>query len=324
MVVRVDIEELEKEGIRKSYIRALKNEGITTIEYLASFSRRELESISGIGPEISRKLWELALKYTGADKFINASQLYEQQYKIEHLTTGSKALDELLGGGLETHSITEISGEFGSGKTQMAHQLCINVQLPKEKGGLEGAALYHDVEDTFSVSRIRQIAEARGLDPKEVVKNIIVAKCYNFDHQMFLMNHSDEIIKKNNVKLIVVDGVMSHLRSEYIGREALAERQQQLNIYLRKLRNLARAHGAVAFITNQVVSNPQASYFSSDKMAIGGNIMAHNVGVRLWIRRPSDMKPVRIVKLYKSPKLPSGQVTINITERGIEDVQSEM
>ena len=317
----MDIDELEKEGISKGCIRALKREGITTVEYLASFSKRELESIRGIGSETSSKLWEIALKYVKPGLFINASQLYAEQENIEHLTTGSKTLDNLLGGGLETHSITEISGEYGGGKTQMAHQLCINVQLPKDEGGLEGAALYHDVEDTFSVSRIKQIAEARGLDPKEVVKNIIVAKCYNFDHQMFLMNHSDEIIRKNNVKLIVVDGVMSHLRSEYIGREVLAERQQQLSIYLRKLRNLARAHGAVAFITNQVVSNPQASFFSPDKIAVGGNIMAHNAMVRLWIRRPSDMKPTRIVKLYKSPKLPSGQVVINITERGIEDVE---
>ncbi|MCD6189859.1 MAG: DNA repair and recombination protein RadA, partial [Thermococcus sp.] len=54
---------------------------------------------------------------------------------------------------------------------------------------------------------------------------------------------------------------------------------------------------------------------------IGGHILAHNVVTRLWIRRPSDMKPTRIIKLYKSPKLPSGQVTINITEKGIEDTE---
>lgn len=317
----MDIEALEKEGISKNTINILKREGITTIEYLASFSKRELEQISGIGPETSKKLWEAALKIVKPKMFIPATKLYEEQQNIEHLTTGSKKLDELLGGGLETQSITEISGEYGTGKTQLAHQLCINVQLPKDQGGLEGAALYHDVEDTFSIARIRQIAKAKNLDPKKVMDNIIVAKCYNTDHQMFLMNNSEKIIKKHNVKLIVVDGVMSHLRSEYIGREVLAERQQQLNKYLRKLRNLARAHNAVAFITNQVVANPQATYFTPEATAIGGHILAHNVVTRLWIRRPSDMKPTRIIKLYKSPKLPSGQVTINITEKGIEDTE---
>jgi len=317
----MDIETLEKEGISKNTINRLKREGITTIEYLASFSIRELEQISGIGPETSKKLWEAALKSVKPKMFIPATKLYEEQQNIEHLTTGSKKLDELLGGGLETQSITEISGEYGTGKTQLAHQLCINVQLPKDQGGLEGAALYHDVEDTFSIARIRQIAKAKNLDPKKVMDNIIVAKCYNTDHQMFLMNNSEKIIKKHNVKLIVVDGVMSHLRSEYIGREVLAERQQQLNKYLRKLRNLARAHNAVAFITNQVVANPQATYFTPEATAIGGHILAHNVVTRLWIRRPSDMKPTRIIKLYKSPKLPSGQVTINITEKGIEDTE---
>jgi len=317
----MDIETLEKEGISKNTINRLKREGITTIEYLASFSIRELEQISGIGPETSKKLWEAALKSVKPKMFIPATKLYEEQQNIEHLTTGSKKLDELLGGGLETQSITEISGEYGTGKTQLAHQLCINVQLPKDQGGLEGAALYHDVEDTFSIARIKQIAKAKNLDPKKVMDNIIVAKCYNTDHQMFLMNNSEKIIKKHNVKLIVVDGVMSHLRSEYIGREVLAERQQQLNKYLRKLRNLARAHNAVAFITNQVVANPQATYFTPEATAIGGHILAHNVVTRLWIRRPSDMKPTRIIKLYKSPKLPSGQVTINITEKGIEDTE---
>ena len=318
----MDIEELEKiAGIRKSYISALKREGITTVEYLASFSKRELEQISGIGPETSQKLWEAAIKYVEPKTFITAAELYEEQKNIEYLTTGSKSLDDLIGGGLETKSITEISGPYGSGKTQLSHQLCVNVQLPKDQGGLEGAALYHDVEGTFSVDRIRQIAEARGLDPKNVINNIIVAKCYNTDHQMFVMNNSEKIIKKHNVRLIIVDGIMSHLRSEYIGREVLAERQQQLNKYLRKLRNLARAHNAVAFVTNQVVANPQATYFGPDATAIGGHIMAHNAVIRLWIKRPSDMKPTRIVKLYKSPKLPSGQVTIEITERGIEDVE---
>jgi len=237
----MDIKELEKYNVRKNYIEILKREGITTIEYLASFSKRELEQINGIGPEISKKLWEAALElyvkpkmfmnatkiiskklweaalelYVKPKMFMNATKIYDEQKTIEHLTTGSKKLDELLGGGLETHSITEISGEYGSGKTQLAHQLCVNVQLPKEKGGLEGAALYHDVEDTFSVERIKQISEAKGLDPKEALNNIIVAKCYNTDHQVFIMNTSEKIIRKHNVRLIIVDGVMSHLRSEY-------------------------------------------------------------------------------------------------------------
>jgi len=320
----MNIEILEKnEGISKRYISILKREGITTIEYLASFSKRELEQINGIGPEISNNLWNIALKYTMPKMFITATELYEKQKDIEYLTTGSKSLDTLIGGGLETHSITEISGAFGSGKTQFAHQLCVNVQMSKDEGGLEGSVLYHDIEDTFSISRVKQIAEARGLDPQKIIDNILVAKCYSTDHQIFLMNNSEKIVKKHNVRLIIVDGVMSHFRSEYIGRESLAERQQQLNKYLRKLKNIARSHKAVAFITNQVVTNPQATYFGPDTTAIGGNIIAHNVVMRLWIRRPSDMKPTRIVKLYKSPKLPSGQVTINITEKGIEDIQEK-
>ena len=154
---------------------------------------------------------------------------------VLRLSTGSKALDKLVDGGLETQTITEFYGEYGSGKSQMCHQLCVNVQLPPERGGLNGAALYVDTENTFRLERIVQMSNFLGLDPEKVVKNIIYAEAYTSDHQMFLLENADEIIKANNIKLIIVDSLTAHFRSEYLGREMLASRQQKLNKHMHKL-----------------------------------------------------------------------------------------
>ena len=147
----------------------------------------------------------------------------------------------MLGGGLETQTITEFYGEYGSGKSQICHQLCVNVQLPPERGGLDGAALYVDTENTFRLERIVQMANHLGLDPDEVVKNIIYAEAYTSDHQMFLLENADEVIKANNVKLIIVDSLTAHFRSEYVGREMLAPRQQKLNKHMHKLIGLGQS-----------------------------------------------------------------------------------
>ncbi|MEM3466946.1 MAG: DNA repair and recombination protein RadA, partial [Candidatus Jordarchaeales archaeon] len=217
--------------------------------------------------------------------------------------------------------ITEFYGEYGTGKSQIAHQACVNVQLPPEKGGLDGGALYIDTENTFRPERIVQMAKFRGLDPQKVVKNIIWAEAYTSDHQMFLLENADKIIKENNIRLIVVDSLTAHFRSEYIGRENLALRQQKLNQHMHKLIRLARAFNAVALVTNQVMSSPEA-FFSEGIRPIGGHIVAHTSHTRVFLRK-SSKGPVRIARLVSSPHIPEGECLFKITENGIEDVAEE-
>jgi DNA repair protein RadA len=240
---------------------------------------------------------------------------------VLRLTTGSKALDELLGGGLETQTITEFYGEYGSGKSQVCHQLCVNVQLPPERGGLDGGALYIDTENTFRTERIVQMSQNLGLDPESVVKNIIVAEAYTSDHQMFLLENSDSIIKENNIRLIIVDSLTSHFRSEYLGREMLAERQQKLNKHMHKLIRLARAFNAAAVVTNQVMAKPDV-FFGNAVHPIGGHVVAHTSHTRVFLRK-SARGPVRIARLVSSPYLPEGERVFKVTENGIEDVSEE-
>ena len=217
--------------------------------------------------------------------------------------------------------ITEFYGEYGSGKSQICHQLCVNVQLPPERGGLNGAALYVDTENTFRLERIVQMSKFLGLDPEKVVKNIIYAEAYTSDHQMFLLENADEIIKANNVKLIIVDSLTAHFRSEYLGREMLASRQQKLNKHMHKLIALARAFNAVAVVTNQVMAKPD-QFFGDAIHPIGGNIVGHTSHTRIYLRR-APHGPTRIARLVSSPYLPEGEEILKVTENGIEDISEE-
>jgi len=297
----------------------LRELGFHTVESLAMATIRELVQ-AGIG---EKRAFEIvnAARASSSLSFIRADELIAKQQNILRLTTGSKKLDALLGGGIETQAITEFYGEYGSGKSQLAHQLCVNVQLPVEKGGLEGGALYIDTENTFRIERISQMAGYMGLDPQETLRHIILAEAYTSDHQMFLLENADKVIKENNIKLIIIDSLTAHFRSEYIGRENLAERQQKLNQHMHRLIRLARAFNAVAFVTNQVMSSPDV-FFGESVRPIGGHIVAHTSHTRIYLRK-AGRGPVRIARLVSSPYLPEGECVFKITENGIEDVEED-
>ncbi|MGB9684704.1 MAG: DNA repair and recombination protein RadA [Candidatus Bathyarchaeales archaeon] len=306
-------------GIGPSTAQKLRELGFHTVESLAMATVRELEP-AGISEKKALAIISAARSSIGVS-FIRADELLKMRQSVLRLTTGSKALDKLLDGGLETQTITEFYGEYGSGKSQICHQLCVNVQLPPERGGLNGAALYIDTENTFRTERIVQMARYLGLDPENVVKNIIYAEAYTSDHQMFLLENADEVIKENNVKLVVVDSLTAHFRSEYLGREMLAARQQKLNKHMHKLIRLARAFNAVAVVTNQVMAKPDV-FFGDAIHPIGGHIVGHTSHTRIYLRRASR-GPVRIARLVSSPYLPEGEEIFKITENGIEDTSEE-
>jgi DNA repair protein RadA len=306
-------------GIGPATAQKLEELGFHTVESLAMATARELEP-AGISEKKAFSVIEAA-RSSISISFIRADELLKMRESVVRLTTGSKALDGVLDGGLETQTITEFYGEYGSGKSQICHQLCVNVQLPPERGGLGGAALYVDTENTFRTERIVQMSRHLGLDPQEIVKNIIYAEAYTSDHQMFLLDNADEVIKENNVKLIIVDSLTAHFRSEYIGREMLASRQQRLNKHMHKIIRLARAFNAAAVVTNQVMAKPDV-FFGDAVHPIGGHIVGHTSHTRVYLRRASH-GPVRIGRLVSSPYLPEGEEIFKVTENGIEDVSEE-
>jgi len=294
-------------------VAKLKEIGFKTVESLGTAAVAELVT-AGIGEAVAEKVIEAARK-SMAITFVRGDELVEIRKNVRKLTTGCSSMDRLLNGGIETESLTEFYGEFGSGKSQMCHQLCVTVQLGEAQGGLNGSVLYIDTEATFRPERVIQMAPRFGLKPEDVLKGIIYAEAYTSNHQTVLLENADEVIKENNVRLIIVDSVMSHFRSEYLGREMLAPRQQQLNKHLHKLMRLSRAFNAAAVITNQVLASPDA-FFSKAVSPTGGHILGHMSHSRIFLRK--GRSNVRIAKLTASPSLPEGEAPMRITERGIE------
>jgi DNA repair protein RadA len=235
---------------------------------------------------------------------------------VGKITTGSKALDELLGGGVETQAITEFYGEFGSGKTQFMHQLAVNVQRPPEEGGLGGEVIVIDTENTFRPERIVQMAEALGMDPKEVLSKIHVARAFNSHHQMLLAEKAGELAKTKNIKLLVVDSLTAHFRAEYVGRGTLADRQGKLNRFMHDILRFGDLHNAAIAVTNQVHAKPDA-FFGDPTRPVGGHIVGHTATFRLYLRKSKGNK--RIVRLIDSPHLPEGEAVVTVLEEGIRD-----
>jgi len=306
-------------GVGPATAQKLRELGFNTVESLATAAIKELEP-AGISEKKASDVIRAA-RSTFSLTFIRADELLKMRENVLRLTSGSKAIDEILGGGLETQTITEIYGEYGSGKSQICHQMCVNVQLPVERGGLAGGALYVDTENTFRTERIVQMSRFMGLNPEEVVKNIVFAEAYTSDHQMFLLENADRIVKDNNIRLIIVDSLTAHFRSEYLGREMLAERQQKLNKHMHRLIRLARAFNAVAVVTNQVMAKPDV-FFGDAVHPVGGHIVAHTSHTRVYLRK-SSRGPTRIARLVSSPYLPEGERVFRITENGVEDITED-
>ncbi|MEM0217271.1 MAG: DNA repair and recombination protein RadA [Candidatus Nezhaarchaeales archaeon] len=305
----------ELPGVNAVIADKLAMAGFGTIEALAVALPQEISSITGLSLSASQRIISAAREALELG-FKTADELYEKRMRVARITTGSRNLDKLLGGGVETQIITEFYGEYGSGKTQICHQLCVNVQLPRDLGGLEGPAIYIDCEGTFRPERIVSMSRGLGLDPSKVLKNIIVARAYNSDHQMLIVEHAKDIINEKNVKLLVVDSVTGFFRAEYPGRETLVMRQQKLNKHLHSLSRIAYTYEIAVVVTNQVMARPDV-VFGDPTTAVGGHVLFHVPGARVFLRRLRGSK--RIARLVDSPYLPEDEAVFEITEDGIRD-----
>ena len=299
-------------GVGPATANKLRALGFKTVEALATAPIRFLEQ-NGVGEETAKKIVTAARKGMALE-YINGLELQEIQKNKLKMTTGCSPLDRLLNGGLETMSITEFYSEFGGGKSQICQQLAVMVQLPEAEGGLDGGCLYIDTEHVVRPDMFIRIAKHRGLDPDEVLKRIIYAEAYTSEHQAELLSNADEVIKVNNIRLIIIDSLTGHFRAEYLGRENLAPRQQKLNQHMHKLIRLARAFNAVAIVTNQVSATPD-SFFSKDPVPVGGNIVGHIAHTRIYLRKGREN--LRVAKIVASPFLPEGEVPFRITSTGI-------
>jgi DNA repair protein RadA len=303
-------------GVGPAIAKRLSEAGYRSVEAIAVASPPELAAAGSIGETTATKIIKAAREMLDIG-FETADVFLERRRNAGRITTGSKALDDLLGGGVETQGITEMYGSFRSGKTQIAHQLSVNVQLPPDKGGLGGTAIYIDTEGTFRPERLVDMAEALSLDIPTVLKNVVCARAYNSDHQILLCDQAMEMAQEKNAKLLVLDSATSHFRAEYTGRGTLAPRQQKLNKHLHHLQRGAEINNLSVYITNQVMARPDA-FFGDPTQPVGGHVLAHVPQVRCYIRKSKGER--RICRLVDSPNLPEGEAVFTVVKDGIRDV----
>ncbi len=303
-------------GVGPASIEKLAAAGFHDLMGIAVATPGEIVGATELSEATAKKIIAIARANLEME-FTSGEEIMKKREKMIKIATGSAELDKLTGGGFETGAITEAYGQYGSGKSQIAHTLAVRVQLPPEKGGASGVCVYIDTEGTFRPERIKSIAEDCGIDPQEALKNVKVARAYNSDHQMLLAEKIDDLIKKGvNVKLVVVDSLTAHFRAEFIGRGTLADRQQRINKHMHALMKIADKHNIAIYVTNQVMAKPD-QFFGDPTEAIGGHIVAHNSTYRLYLRR--GKKGTRVAKMVDSPCMPEGEAIFQVTEAGIKD-----
>jgi DNA repair protein RadA len=312
-------EPLELEQIKalsKDIIGKLERKGITTLQALATFSIADLTEL-GLDEPTARQALRETWEKTGFG-FIPAQEIEKIRPK-EFLTTGCKTLDTLLGGGILTREITELIGEYGTGKTQ-TEQTILTENLGSHP---DWRAIYLDTEMTFTIARVREIAKARGYDPEDIIKRIITVNAPASEQLLLSVDELPRLIKEN-VKLVFLDSLVGTFRSEYVGRELLWYRQQLINKLLRKLLTYASIFNLAVVVSNQVVSRPSIMYSGDiveQNPPTGGHIVAHGCATRIYFRKAGASK--RIAELIDSAWRPHGEAILKISEKGIEDLPQE-
>src|SRR6478609_2042569 len=320
----LDLEIQDIEGIGPTTAKKLKEAGIISVMDLAVTSADELAVEINASKESAAAFIIAAQKLLRDSnvlekEFITADAALEKRRSMLRCSTGSGALDDLLLGGIETQAVTEFYGEFGSGKSQICHTLCVTSNQPVEEGGFTSGSIYIDTEGTFRPERIEQIASARGIDPSSVLKSIAVCKVYNSSHLELIIKDLGKYITDFKARLVIIDSIISLHRAEFAGRGTLSDRQQRLNTMISKIKRLTEIYNICVVITNQVQASPD-TFFGDPTKAAGGNILGHASTYRIYLRKSGEN---RTAKMIDSPYHPYSDTKFTVTEKGADDLDEE-
>ncbi len=301
-------------GVGAATAEKLEQAGYRDLLSVAVATLGELVEVAGVSETVARKMINSA-RDSMKMGFETGVEVLKKRGLVSKISTGTESFDAMMGGGFETGAITECFGEFGCGKTQIGHLLCVNAL----KEDPEAHAVYIDTENTFRPERIQQLAAGAGMDAEDVLNRIMVARAYNSDHQMLLAEKVESLLTEQGkkVRLVVVDSLTSHFRAEFIGRGTLAERQQKLNRHMHTLSKIANTNNICVYVTNQVMAKPD-QFFGDPTAAIGGHVVGHASTFRIYLRK--GKKGTRVAKLIDAPNLADGEVCFEVQEGGLRDV----
>eukprot|EP00794_Sanderia_malayensis_P008963 gene8963-9920_t len=353
-----DIDILQNHGINVADIKKLKSVGICTIKGLQMTTKKRLLNVKGISEAKVDKIKE-AIGKVATSGFLTAFEYSEKRKQCFRISTGCTEFDKLLGGGIESMSITEAFGEFRTGKTQLSHTFCVTAQLPGPDGYGGGKVVFIDTELSYRTlscrtvlsycpvvlsyltvlsyclveqycrtvlsrpDRLRPIADRFNLDQDAMLENVLYVRAYTSEHQYELMDCvAAKFHEEAGVfKLLIIDSIMALFRVDFCGRGELADRQQKLAQMLSRLQKISEEYNVAVFITNQMTADPGAtmSFQADPKKPIGGHILAHASTTRLSFRKGRG--ELRIAKIFDSPDLPENEATFAVTNGGIADAK---
>ncbi|WP_433625311.1 DNA repair and recombination protein RadB [Halomicrococcus sp. NG-SE-24] len=225
----------------------------------------------------------------------------------EKISTGCPPLDDLLGGGLERGTVTQVYGPPAAGKTNVA--LGAAVETAREGG----TVVYVDTEG-LSVERFEQVADARTDDTDDVASRIVIKEAYDFDEQAEAVRDVSEFAERAD--LVVLDSATGFYRLERAGDDAGGESLRKVADQVTHLLSLARKHDIAILLTNQVYTDPD----SDGTRPLGGHTLEHWTGIVLRVDRFRGGN--RRATLEKHRSKPAGdRAQFRITDAGIEGVE---
>jgi DNA repair protein RadA len=318
-LTNLEIQDIE--GIGPTTAKKLREAGIFSVMDLA------VAGVEDLAVDINASKDSAASFIMAAQKLLRESDVLEKEFitadtalkkrrSLLRCSTGSSMLDDLFLGGIETQAVTELYGEFGSGKSQICHTMCITAGQPVESGGLNSGVIYIDTEGTFRPERLEQISSSRNIDPVHALQNVAVCKVYNSAHLELIVKNLGKYIDDYKAKLVVVDSIISLHRAEFSGRGTLADRQQRLNSIMHKLLRISEIYNIAIIVTNQVQSAPD-TFFGDPTKPTGGNVIGHASTYRVYLRKSGEN---RIAKMIDSPYHPYSEVRFTINEKGTDNM----
>ncbi|KFZ10684.1 hypothetical protein V501_05079, partial [Pseudogymnoascus sp. VKM F-4519 (FW-2642)] len=248
---------------------SLERQGVSTTDLLAldpaALAKRAnipVEDVKRLCSDVLRAL-QRDLGLTGDDSETQHSSLRgtgnEISKKWDAISTLDPSLDCLLSGGFPAGYITEVTGESGSGKTQLLLLLLLAVQLPAPHG-LNRAAIYITTESSLPTTRLAQLRAAHPILADTSLSRVLTIPARDLETQDHILRFQLPLaIRRHNIGLVVIDSIAANFRAEFehsAGGGAhganMARRTAELVGLGALLRGVARSEGVAVVVSNQV------------------------------------------------------------------------
>ena len=193
----VSIEDLP--GVGPATAEKLREAGFDELLALAVMSPGDLADQAELGEAVAGKIINAAKKMANIGGFVSGVALLDRRREVQKLSSKVQSIDDLLGGGFETQALVEVYGAFGSGKTQIGHQLAVNCTMSVEDGGFDGDVFYIDTEDT--IKSIKKICDEYSNGGLKYLSEQYANDDSIFDDYDCLKTIMKTVIEKNKVSV---------------------------------------------------------------------------------------------------------------------------